>query len=199
MDSFISMPPRSLAHAGVAAAAHQRDKVERLCRYIARPALATGRLSVTAQGLVCYTLKTPYRDGTTHVIFEPLDFLSRLAALVPKPRVHLTRYHGVFAPHSALRAEITPAGRGGKSTAETRTPAERHRAMSWAQRLKRVFRIDIEKCARCGGKVQIIASLSDPAVIARILAHLEKAPAPAGIAPAHCPRGPPGQGRLEFS
>jgi hypothetical protein len=99
-------------HAGVAAAPHQRDKVERLCRYIARPAVATGRLALTAQGLVRYALKTPYRDGTTHVVLEPLDFIARLAALVPKPRVHLTRYHGVLAPHSALRAQVTPAGRG---------------------------------------------------------------------------------------
>jgi len=141
-------------HAGVAAAAHQRDKIERLCRYIARPAVATGRLSLTAQGLVRYTLKTPYRDGTTHVIFEPLDFIARLAALVPKPRVHLTRFHGVFAPHSALRAAITPAGRGKKTGITERSPTERHRAMSWAQRLKRVFRIDIEQCEHCGGKVR---------------------------------------------
>jgi hypothetical protein len=48
--------------------------------------------ALTAQRLVRYTLKTPYRDGTTHVMFEPLDFIARLAALVPKPRVHLTRY-----------------------------------------------------------------------------------------------------------
>jgi len=48
---------------------------------------------------VRYQLKTPYRDGTTHVLFEPLDFLARLAALVPKPRVNLIRYHGVFAPN----------------------------------------------------------------------------------------------------
>jgi hypothetical protein len=60
----------------------------RLCRYIARPAVATGRLALTAQGLVRYTLKTPYRDGTTRVVLEPLDFIARLAALVPKPRVH---------------------------------------------------------------------------------------------------------------
>jgi hypothetical protein len=52
------------------------------------------------------------RDGTTHVVFEPLDFLARLAALVPLPRAHLTRYHGAFAPHSRLRPLITPAGRG---------------------------------------------------------------------------------------
>jgi hypothetical protein len=100
-------------------------------------------------------------------MFEPLDFIARLAALVPKPRVHLTRYHGVFAPHSALRAQVTPAGRGKKTGVSERSPAERHRAMTWAQRLKRVFRIDIESC---GGKVRIIASVEDPAVIGRILA-----------------------------
>jgi len=53
-----------------------------------------------------------HRDGTAHVLFEPLDFLARLAALVPPPRLHLTRYHGVFAAHSRYRAQITPAGRG---------------------------------------------------------------------------------------
>jgi hypothetical protein len=61
---------------------------------------------------VRYRLKTPYRDGTTHIVLEPLDLMARLAALVPPPRMHLTRYRGVFAPHSKLRAAITPAGRG---------------------------------------------------------------------------------------
>jgi hypothetical protein len=79
-------------HAGIAAKAHQRHKLERLCRYIARPAVATNRLALTPQGNVRYTLKTPYRDGTTHIILEPLDFIARLAALVPKPRVNLTRF-----------------------------------------------------------------------------------------------------------
>jgi len=61
-------------HAGVATKAHQRKKLERLCRYIARPAVSEKRLSLTAHGKVRYELKTPYRDGTTHIIFEPLDF-----------------------------------------------------------------------------------------------------------------------------
>jgi hypothetical protein len=190
-------------HAGVAAAPHQRDKVERLCRYIARPAVATGRLALTAQGLVRYALKTPYRDGTTHVVLEPLDFIARLAALVPKPRVHLTRYHGVLAPHSALRAQVTPAGRGQPPAgAAARSPGERHRAMGWAQRLKRVFRIEIEQCERCGGKVRIIASVEDPAVIGKILAHREQRGldrvAAAGLTVGQRPRGPPGQGALAF-
>lgn len=91
-------------HAGVAARADQRHKLERLCRYISRPAIAEQRLSLTPNGNVRYQLKTPYRDGTTYVIFEPLDFVARLAALVPMPRVNLTRFHGVFAPNSSYRA-----------------------------------------------------------------------------------------------
>ena len=81
------------------------------------------------QGQVRDTLQTPYRDGITHVVVEPLDGMARLAALVPKPRVHLTRYHGVFAPHSRWRAEVTPAGRGKPTLPDLRTPAQRHRAL----------------------------------------------------------------------
>ena len=50
-----------------------------------------------------YELKTSYSDGTTHVLFEPLDFIARLAALLPKPRANLTRYHGVSEYGSVLR------------------------------------------------------------------------------------------------
>jgi hypothetical protein len=163
-------------HAGVAADSHQRDRLERLCRYITRPPVATDRLALTPNGLIRYAMKTPWKNGTTHLLFEPLDFMGRLAALVPKPRINLIRYHGVFAPNSALRVQVTPARRGRRPTAdtETRTPAERRAAMTWAQRLKRVFNIDIETCEHCGGAVKIIASIEDPAIIRRILEHLER-------------------------
>jgi hypothetical protein len=166
-------------YAGVAARAAQRQKLERLCRYISRPAIAEKRLSLTPNGNVRYQLKTPYRDRTTHVIFEPLDFIARLAALVPKPRINLTRFHGIFAPNSKYRARVTPAkrGRGGRhaTTAdpEERTPAERRAAMTWAQRLKRVFGIDIETCPACGGAMRIMACIEDPDVIEKILTHLD--------------------------
>jgi hypothetical protein len=99
-------------HAGVAARADQRQKLEQLCRYISWPAISEKRLSLTPNGNVRYQLKAPYRDGTTHVIFDPLDFIARLAALVPKPWVNLTRFHGVFATNSKYRARVTPAKRG---------------------------------------------------------------------------------------
>ncbi len=58
-------------HAGVAAGADERDKLERLCHYISRPAVSEKRLSLTSNGQVRYRLKTPYRDVTTHAIFQP--------------------------------------------------------------------------------------------------------------------------------
>jgi len=166
-------------HAGIDIDPGQRQKLERLCRYVSRPPVAVDRMALTASGQLRYSLKTPYRDGTTHIVLEPLDLMARLAALVPPPRMHLTRFHGVFASHSKLRAAVTPAGRGKgkKPPAEEGTdkPATpRHVAMNWAKRLKRVFGIDIEACARCGGKLRVIASIEEPEVIAKILAHLER-------------------------
>ena len=126
-----------------------------------------------------------------------------MAALVPPPRMHLTRYHGVFAPHSKLRAAVTPARRGMGAPQSlpavdvAKPPTPRHVAMSWARRLKRVFGIEIEDCARCGGKLKVIASIEEPQVIAKILAHLEKT-APAQPQP-ELPlgaRAPPSQARL---
>ena len=152
-------------HAGVATKAHERDKLERLCRYITRPAVSTKRLSLTRNGQLRYELKTPWRNGTTHVIFEPLDFISRLVSLIPKPRVNLTRFHGVFAPNSKYRAQVTLAKRGrGKKIkmpkgAQDQTAAEKRASMTWAQRLKRVFNIDTETCDKCGGNVRIIACI----------------------------------------
>jgi hypothetical protein len=177
---------------------HQKEKRERLCRYISRPTVAVPRLSLSSTGKVVYTLKTPYRDGTTQVAFEPVDFIARLAALVPKPRINLTRYHGVLAPNHRWRRLVTPAKRGKRvkpiASTEVRSPAERHAAMTWAQRLKRVFNIDIEVCSRCGGSVRVIACIENQDVIDRILAHLERKEQNTPALPHRAPptRAPPG-------
>jgi hypothetical protein len=113
-------------------------------------------------------LKTPYSDGTTHVIFEPLDFIAKLASLVPKPRVNLTRFLGIFTPNSKHRIHVTSAkpGKGRqRHEDEDMTPEHHHRAMTWAQRLKRVFNIDVSTCPKCGGETRVIACIEDPVVI----------------------------------
>jgi len=150
--------------------------------YITRPALADERLSRNGKGQVVLRLKSPYRDGTTHIVMHPQEFMQRLAALVPRPRLHLIRFHGVLAPNAKLRASVIPQ-RAQKDSA----PAHEHghgqaARMSWARLLKRVFDIDVERCA-CGGQLKIIAAIEEPVVIVRILTHL-------GLAARAPPRAP---------
>ena len=126
-----------------------------------------------------------------------MDFIAKLAALVPPPSAHLTRFHGVFAPNANLRAQLTPSGRGKRPatdaapveasvTDEPRSPEEKRRAMTWAQ-----FGIDVCTCVHCGGAVRIVASIEEPTAIRAILAHFAKHGA---LEEAHYrprPRGPP--------
>ena len=168
-------------HAGVFANADEPVKLERLCRYISRPAISEQRLSMTQHGKVRYELKTPYRDGTTHVFFDPIDFVGKLAALIPPPRINLTRFFGVFAPNSKLRAQVTASQRGKNSPklinkGDSQSDKPYHaRSMSWALRLRRVFNIDIAECEKCQlHNVKVIACIIDTVVIQTILAHLDK-------------------------
>jgi Putative transposase len=81
-----------------------------LCRNIARPALANDRVQINAAGQVELKLNTPWQDGTTYQVMSPLEFMQRLAALVPRPRLRLIRFHGALAPNAKLRAkEVTPS------------------------------------------------------------------------------------------
>jgi len=77
-----------------------------LCRYVARPPVSTARLAAQPDGRLRYQLKRRWRDGTTHVVFEPSELLERLVALIPPPRAHQVRYHGVLAPAAANRAAV---------------------------------------------------------------------------------------------
>jgi Putative transposase len=74
----------------------------------ARPAVSNDRLSINRQGNVVLTLKTPWGNGTTHSMLTPMEFMQRLAALVPQPRLHLIRFHGVLAPNAKLKSKVVP-------------------------------------------------------------------------------------------
>ena len=162
-------------NAAVASGATERKKLERLCRYMARGPLSNERLSIDGDGLVVHELKRPFRDGTTQCLFEPLDFVARLAALVPRPRTHLVRYHGIFAPNARQRALVLnrPHARRPSVGDEPKSPASRA-AMTWMQRLRRVYDIDISVCPHCGGALKVLAVITEPVVIAAILAHVAK-------------------------
>jgi len=180
-------------HADVAVPAWERKGLEHLCRYIARPAIATERLSLTPDGKVAYDLRHPWRDGTTALLFEPMELIGRLAALVPYPRAHLIHFHGPLANHAAWRPEIVP-----RSLAETDEPdrpddldrpltasgpahqdagvappdlpqLRRKGRLPWAALLYRTLGIDALACDNCGSRLRFLAFLTDPPVVRAIL------------------------------
>jgi hypothetical protein len=184
-------------HAEVCCAADQRKKLEHLCRYITRPAIANERLTLNRAGDVVLQLKSPYHDGTTHVVMSPLEFMQRLAALVPRPRLHLIRFHGVLAPNARLRPEIIPSPGGVKQATLRPLVAKQAPSCAWlsdraGQRpyplggprrgapsrgarpseLGPVVRDRPGTLPHCGGPLTIIAAIEHPPVIAKILAHL---------------------------
>ena len=109
--------------------------------------------------------------------------MAKLAALVPRPRTNLTRFHGVLAPNSRYRESVTPLStrqvKPATADVEADGPDEpdlragRRKGLFWAKRLKRVFNIDVSVCSACGGPMGIVASIEDPMVIGKILSHLE--------------------------
>jgi len=244
-DEAEELPPRCVReggmslHADVAVPARDRKRLERLCRYVARPPIAIDRLEALPDGRLAYRLKTRWRDGTTHVLMERHELLERLAPLIPPPRAHQVRYHGLLAPCASGRDRVVPrpsgcdvtepsgpgavegeplqllerascregsnaptrnipdpleplpdTGRPAASQLRTeqtttnaaateaepglagspRKPAARRTL--WADLLQRVFEIDALSCPRCGGRMRVLAAITEPDVARRILACL---------------------------
>jgi hypothetical protein len=158
--------------------------------------LAHERIERLSSGHLAYRMKRIGPDGATHRVMSPLEFLSALASLVPPPRVHLTRYHGAFAPHARDRGTVrdasdptlvgaqqsatgvdSPSSKGPLPTTSSDVPspscggiparvAYRRR---WAELLRKVFAIDIFLCDRCGSRRRIVAAITQPDVAHAIL------------------------------
>jgi hypothetical protein len=182
-------------HAGVHLHANDREGLEKLCGYGARPPLSLERLSALPDGRLAYRLKRPLPGGREILVLQPTELLRRLATLVPPPRRHLVRYHGVFAPNSAWRAEIVPRppqarAVGGQSAQPEPSPAAAalspfepappdpgagrsapvQTRMPWSELLLRVFREDLLQCL-CGGRRVVLAFVNDDTVVKKILEH----------------------------
>jgi hypothetical protein len=164
-------------HAKVAFDGRDRPRLERLCRYLARPPLAEERLSLHHDGRVRLAFKAPWKDGTHAVLLDPLDFLARLAALVPPPRFHMLRYHGVLAAHASVRAEVVP-GREPPTPPQLPLfeasdapleppPPSRH---PWPWLLRRVFAVEVSVCPleACGGRMRVVEIAIKPDDVARV-------------------------------
>ena len=147
-------------------------------------------------------MKRRLGDGRDVLILEPRELLRRLATLVPPPRAHLVRYHGVFGPASKWRREIVPAPSQSACPAQapcssdapdtsrpppaTRPPRPLDSRIPWNELLLRVFREDILACP-CGGRRKVIAFIDEKPVIERILGHLGLPTTGPPTAPARLP------------
>jgi hypothetical protein len=188
-----------------------RERLERLCRYVLRPPLARDRLSETADGRLRYELKRPWSDGTTHLVFTPAELLERLCALVPPPRSHLVLYHGVVASHASWRTHVIPEpvepwvppwdrAEGDPSDAFPGDPSgdaprvPRARRLSWGALLKRIFGLEVLRCDRCGARPKVLAFVTDLRELRRICQALGVYSEPPALHPA---RSPP-QADLDF-
>ncbi len=170
-------------HAGLVVRAGHRDRLERVCRYALRPPLARERLQRTSDGEIWLALRHRWADGTTHLRFDPLELLERLAVLTPRPRVNLILYYGVLAPRAAWRAAVVPATLqdgvelGGADSVETEEDAacakpSRAGGYQWAELMRRTFGVDVLACPRCGGRLRLVALIEQASVVQRILRHL---------------------------
>ena len=244
-DALADPPPRCARqggmslHADVAVPARDRKRLERLCRYVARPPIAIDRLEALPDGRLAHRLKTRWRDGTTHVLMERRELLERLAPLIPPPRAHQVRYHGLLAPCASGRDRVVPrplasseAGAAGRAAigggpagslegvdrklypsdpsssgdtasqgsvdgrcAATRdhhadrdttmavtagadpgraeaAPKASTRRSLWADLLQRVFEVNALCCPRCGGRMRVLAAITEADVARRVLACL---------------------------
>ena len=167
-------------HAAVRVGANQRDRLERLCRYITRPPLAQDRLSTTGDGKVVYRFRKPWRNGTSAVVMDPMTFLSRLAAQIPPPRFHVLSYYGVLAPAASKRDCIVPgytepptdvACAPAKRSPPKEKPRLRQERYPWAELLRRTFLVDVLACP-CGARRRVLSLVRDPLQIRRCLTHL---------------------------
>ena len=179
-------------HAGVVIEGRDRKRIERLSRYISRPPIARERLHELPDGRIAYRLRHPWRDGTTHVVFEPTELIEKLAVLIPWPRSNVLRYHGVFAPGSKWREAVTrdrstpPILPGPDSAAQSEGNGLflRQRRLSWAKLMARVFESDVLSCDQCGGPAEVLAAITQPGVVRAILKSLGLCPRAPPIAPA---------------
>jgi hypothetical protein len=189
-------------HANVAVRAGENERLEHLCRYILRPPVAQDALELTPDGKVLLRLRRPWRDGTRAICFEPSELLEKLAVIIPRPRINLLLYHGAFAPRGRCHSgpvvvdaapHRVPAPASMAPGAEAPPAAYvRPAYFPWAVLLRRVVAIDILACPDCGGRLRLLATIEDRAVVETILTHLGLPVDPPHPSPARTPAWLPG-------
>jgi len=161
------------------------DRLERLARYLTRAPLGVDTVRTNDDGQV--ELGTPPQPSSADTVLQlnPLDWIHALCQQIPDRGQHLTRYYGAYANRTrkAVFQDETPENlpSGSESererhSASSRSPASR---ASWARLLRKIFELDPLKCTPCGTEMKLIAVITEPHVVDRILAHLKATANPA--------------------
>lgn len=172
-------------HAQVRVAQGDRRGRERLCLYAARPPFAEDQLRMTDDDRVRLTLRRPAKNGQGAIVLSPVQFLRRLAWLVPPPAQHQVRYAGVLASASKVRRAIVPRPAPVLQLAfpiENMRPRVQKRRMSWAKLLARVYSIDGERCSSCGGPLRPIGAVTESSHVVQTFGRMRRQ---------RCARDPP--------
>ena len=185
-------------HANVFCHENDREALRRLVRYALRPPFALERMSLLPSGDVAYKMKKALQDGTETLVLRPVDFLRRVASLVPPPRRHMVKYFGLFAPNARDRSVVVPRPPPTTPDAADAAPTVDQQAdkplrpgrIPWAELLKKVFAFDVFRCDRCPGRRRIVAAIHDASTAARILAHVGIGARKAPLLPARAPPPP---------
>ena len=165
---------RALSHLSARWDGRDRKRIERMCRYLARPSIAIERLTETGDGdELRYEFKKAWRDGTRFVRLGPHELIARICAMVPPPWFNMIRFHGVLAPNAKLREHVVASATPyvppsentvrnqqlqlslfGKEFDEPDTEVTHKRRKPWAWLLRHVFAIDVNVCPECGGRMK---------------------------------------------
>jgi hypothetical protein len=175
-----------------------------LARYCARPSFSASHLDRLNAETLAYRLKRPLADGRCCLYLSPLELLAKLAALIPPPRQHRTRYYGVLAPHARLRAAVVATAGPGEALASRlreaaarmelveaaapppASPSRRER-YAWAILLARIYEVLPLVCPHCGQAMRLVAFVTEAASVRRILAHVGEETEPPALATSRAP------------
>jgi hypothetical protein len=194
-------------YVGTRIEAHDRERLERLGRYVTRPALPTDAVKLRDDGRVEITTKPDPKTGSKSLELDPLDFVHAVVTQIPDAKKHLVRYYGGYSHRmrATVRAKHAVAGaatgEGGEPAGTSGTPpepvthAERgspeaRRRSAWRRLLSKHFEVDPLLCPKCKTQMKVVAFITERATIDRILAHRDEA----GLVSPFEARGPPPTG-----
>lgn len=187
-------------YAGPAIEPSEAGAVERVSRYLTRAPVALGKVHPQRDGRVKLLTPRDPATGRDHRLFDPLDWVHAVTTQIPAAHQHMVRYYGAYANRARrlYRPVVDGPGPGKTPPCETASPGPRPdedeqdlwvraRRRSWARLIARIYEVDPLVCPRCGHELKVVAAITDPVVIDRILEHRKHA----GLRSPFEPRAPP--------